>query len=257
MFCKYCGQKIDEDSIFCRFCGKKVISEYTGHSKPYPVYEDKNEFDSREELLMCAQKFCDKYRTGEKSYLYYREIIDKHIKNKDINILLDKDDFYELIHKTLKSWNMNQRGAKLKSIEEIKNSILSFKKEIIELYEYNIEELSEIELNDVLEKLKFLFINLKPMKSNRQIVGTSKLLHFLIPNLVMPIDGKFTMQFFYGHNKYRSEINAEFKDFEDIFIKFYKMIKKFNIQKKDVDNNSWKASVPKIIDDAIIGLLLK
>lgn len=24
MFCKYCGKKIDDDSVFCMFCGKKV-----------------------------------------------------------------------------------------------------------------------------------------------------------------------------------------------------------------------------------------
>ena len=24
MFCKYCGKKIDGDSVFCMFCGKKV-----------------------------------------------------------------------------------------------------------------------------------------------------------------------------------------------------------------------------------------
>ena len=24
MFCKYCGKRIDDDSIFCNFCGKKL-----------------------------------------------------------------------------------------------------------------------------------------------------------------------------------------------------------------------------------------
>lgn len=257
MFCKYCGQKIDEDSIYCRFCGKKVFFGHTVFSELVPVYRYKREFDSREDLLKYSQKFSDTYRTGEKSFVYYREIIDEHINYKDINIFLNKDDFYELIYKTLSAWNMNQRGAKLKSIEEIKNSVLSFKNEIIELSKYRIEELNEKELSDVLEKLKPIFINLKPMQSKRQIVGTSKLLHFLLPNLVMPIDGKFTMQFIYGHNKYNPEINSEFKDFKNIFINFYKIIKKFNIHKGDIDNQSWKASVPKIVDNAIIGIQIK
>lgn len=24
MFCKYCGEKIDQDSIFCSFCGRNI-----------------------------------------------------------------------------------------------------------------------------------------------------------------------------------------------------------------------------------------
>ena len=29
MFCKYCGKKIDTDSVFCMFCGKRV----NGHNE--------------------------------------------------------------------------------------------------------------------------------------------------------------------------------------------------------------------------------
>ena len=27
MFCKYCGQKIEENSVFCAYCGKKLVSD--------------------------------------------------------------------------------------------------------------------------------------------------------------------------------------------------------------------------------------
>ena len=29
MFCKYCGKKIDDDSIYCMFCGKKLKKNNT------------------------------------------------------------------------------------------------------------------------------------------------------------------------------------------------------------------------------------
>lgn len=255
MFCKYCGQKIDEDSVFCRFCGGRILSDVAANIEG-STFNKEFKFGSREELLKYVQLCGDKYRTGEKSDSCYRAIIDKHIEHKDIGFLLDNVGFLELIYQTLIYWNMNQRRAKLKPFEEIKQSVIKYRDEILSLYPYRIEELDEKQLKTVLEKLKYLFINLRPMQSSRQIVGTSKLLHFLLPNLVMPIDGKFTMEFFYGYNKCGKDINEEFNYFEDIYIKFYEIIKQFNVCKEDAKNNNLQTSVPKTIDNAIIGIQL-
>lgn len=34
MFCKFCGAKIDDDSIFCAHCGKQLNSSYAGKKSP-------------------------------------------------------------------------------------------------------------------------------------------------------------------------------------------------------------------------------
>lgn len=26
MYCKYCGKKIDDDSLFCQYCGRRIVS---------------------------------------------------------------------------------------------------------------------------------------------------------------------------------------------------------------------------------------
>jgi hypothetical protein len=91
------------------------------------------------------------------------------------------------------------------------------------------------------------------MKSRRKIVGVSKALHFLIPDLVMPIDGKFTMTYFYGYNKYYNEPEKEFEIFEDIFNKTEKIVAKLNLNNDDLKEEGWNTSVPKLIDNSIIG----
>ncbi len=38
MFCKYCGKKIDDDSVYCMFCGKRV----KGHKVLVGIIQSQN-----------------------------------------------------------------------------------------------------------------------------------------------------------------------------------------------------------------------
>lgn len=244
-YCKYCGERIAADSIFCCFCGRKIISTRNGKTLT---------LNTREEFLKCAEFVNKYYRQGDKGFLYYKKIIDFHKKYGDINKLLGNDDFFETLYKTLKAWNMNQRGARLKTLTDIKHSILNLKRDICELYDYELSTLRESQLEKILNKLKKIFFNLQPMQSKTQIVGTSKLMHFLLPNLVMPIDRTYTLKFLSPNSNSWKDINAEFDEFEKVFITFYKLAKRFNLTAHDTNDQTWNTSVPKIIDNAIIGV---
>jgi hypothetical protein len=91
------------------------------------------------------------------------------------------------------------------------------------------------------------------MKSKRRIVGVSKTLHFLLPHLVMPIDSTYTMLYFYGSNKYHDKAEKEFETFLDIFTKIHRITRQLNLTINDVDGEQWNTSIPKLIDNAIIG----
>ena len=51
-------------------------------------------------------------------------------------------------------------------------------------------------LKAILHELKTLFENMKVTNSNSKLVSFSKTLHFLLPNLVMPMDRANTLPFF-------------------------------------------------------------
>ena len=200
-------------------------------------------------------KLCNgNYRLVTPSIYLYKKIIEKHKHYGSMNKLLDDDEFIELIYMTLIAWNMNQRGAKMVQFKDFKNSILKNKEPLEELYKYKIYTLDEEHLNEVLEKTKKVFLSLRVMKTKSQIVGISKTMHFLLPDLIMPIDRRYTMNFFYGNNAYRNERNKEFQQLKEIFIKFYEISKKLKLSDRDVDNFNWNTSVPKLIDNAIIGI---
>jgi hypothetical protein len=194
----------------------------------------------------------ERYRSGHDLSLY-RDIIGKHEEyHNDLKALLKDDKIYPLIMKTLKAWNMDQRGAKLTTVEKFKQSISqnSVKENLIELSRYKLFSSHKHQIeNGILELLENVFLNLKVMETKRRLVGVSKALHFLLPNLVMPIDNKYTMNIF----SISTDVNRELDTFKRIFIKSYNITKMLCLTQNEVDGKRWNTSVPKIIDNAIIG----
>jgi len=69
-------------------------------------------------------------------------------------------------------------------------------------------------------------------------------MHFILPDLIMPIDRKNTLNFFYGNA-------AELENyFTRIFSYSYEIAHRIDLQ--SFPDSTWNQSVPKIIDNAII-----
>lgn len=213
--------------------------------------------NSRKIFFYFVKECNDNYREGDDLY-FYREVIDMHRKTRDLSVLMNNENFYKKIRDTLKKWNMDQRSAILADLDTIKKSIWSYRADLVELYKHNLISLQS-EANErfdrIIDLLRHVFCNLKVMETKRRIVGVAKALHFLLPDLVMPIDGKYTMECFYGYNKNAGSPEKEFLIFKDIFEKIYYITKKLSLTQNDVDGKKWNTSVPKLIDNACIGFL--
>jgi len=212
-------------------------------------------FKSRKSFFYFVDECNKNYRSGH-DLQYYREIISMHRHYNNLENLLNDERFFNTLYNTLEKWNMNQKGAKLRSIDEIKKSILSSKPLLDELYKCKIEFMS-YPIGEIGERiitlLGLVFKNLDIMNSKRRIVGVSKTMHFLLPDLILPIDGKYTMAYFYGYNKYSDNAASEFLTFKNIFINSLKLVKNLNLTSNDVNGAQWNTSIPKLIDNAIIG----
>ena len=195
------------------------------------------------------------YRFGH-DLKFYREIINMHRNVQDIVKLIRSDDFCRKLYDTLETWNMDQRGAKLDEFEIVKESIQQHGPYLIDLYKNKLDSISSLEDKNgqkIIRDLEFVFCHLEVMKSKRRIVGVSKAMHFLLPDLVMPIDSTYTMPYFYGTNKYNEKVEKEFQTYLDIFTKAHQITKKLKLSANDADGKEWNTSVPKLIDNAIIG----
>ncbi|TSA46293.1 MAG: hypothetical protein D4R56_04160 [Deltaproteobacteria bacterium] len=200
-----------------------------------------------------VKKCNETYRSGH-DLSSYLEIIGAHRSVGNISQLIEDDDFIRTIYETLKLWNMNQQGAVLESYQTIKESILNCQEYLNELYGVQLNVSSSKELANLKDTLFLLFRDLKTMKSKRRIVGVSKTMHFLLPDLIMPVDGKYTMNALFGYNKLSKTATAEFDDMFYILRRFHDMACKFELSSNDCSQTGWNTSVPKLIDNAIIGI---
>ena len=161
------------------------------------------------------------------------------------------DEHIELIYTTLIAWNMNSRGAKLCGYNKFRTMLLKKKDLLQELRSKYIEKLSNEEFVEVLEKIKKLYSSLKISDTKTQLISFSKTIHFLLPNLVMPIDRKYTLSFFY--NKTNVNYKSQYYDYCEIQKVLHCVSLRYKLS--DYLDQNWNLNIPKTFDNAIIGFV--
>jgi len=177
----------------------------------------------------------------------------------DLPKLIGEDgagSFLKLAYQTLIEWGMDSRAAKLVDFQTFKDSVSNYTRELEELSSYRICDLNQERVNDLLSKIMVLFTGIRVMSSKCHIVGGSKTLHFLLPDLVMPIDRTYTLTFYYGKKDVCfPTIKKEINIFNRIFTDAYRLVQQLSLSQADVDGYSWNQSIPKLVDNAIIGYI--
>ena len=188
-------------------------------------------------------EYTDRYRLYNKLITYHGDKFNR--------------DFIELVYVTLDAWNMNSRGAKLLEFGKFENSILDNKNLLLKLKKFNIRNI-ELAFDDLHE----LFNKLKLVETKAPLVTFTKTLHFMLPELVVPIDRKYTLSFF-GINNYQLNNNS-YMVFEGIHRGFCEFANKVaetgndliwyaNNARKGNSAMTWLTSEAKIIDNIVIG----
>lgn len=203
---------------------------------------------SQKRLSELASYTTDKYRPLDPGQYLYKLVTDfdkgKKFSNK----------FIQLSYTTLMAWNMNQRGAKLSRYDVFKKSILAQSNTLRSLEKYRIESLKSPE--DLKPKIRSLFKSLRLVARGKpKLVTYSKTLHYFLPNLLMPIDRRYTLNFFYNSENFKNDETIQFELYWQIFTEFRKMSESYNF-KKHIDRK-WNRNVPKIIDNIIIAYMKK
>lgn len=159
-----------------------------------------------------------------------------------------------MLYAVLATWGMDniRGGPKLVEFQDFKSSIKENSSRIEELEQFRLCDLDESKKEEVKSKLVILFKNLNVMETGLRLVGVSKTLHHLLPDLVPPIDKTYTLKFFYGNTEYNK--SNEVQKFEEIFDGFYTICRNLNLTDAGLKKGKkWDTSIPKLIDNAIIG----
>lgn len=216
--------------------------------------------ENKEKFLGYAKKIEDKF-DGPSAY-FYMKVIDTIKSISDYNSLFESQIFFENLYATLASWGMHRmdKNTRMTNFENFKNNIEDNKKLFIRLSK---EQLQSTDLERIKKDILDLFDSIKVMSRYEapKFVANSKIMHYLLPDLIPPMDKGHIVYFFYGRindngKKYVPQVKDEKKVFWEILLKFKEIAIKLQLSKFDL-KNEWDTSIPKIIDNAIIGYNLE
>lgn len=208
---------------------------------------------TEKEIKQILDKVKIEYRLFDHGWYLYRELLD----TKDIDGRFS-EKYIELIYVTLCAWNMNSRGAQLKEFNKFKQILIDNKKSIVKLSNYNIEKLTDSQIELIIAQLQQLYLNMKLTQTQTNLVTFSKTMHFLLPDLVVPFDRKYTQQYFYNKTDLNCKGDKENKwmgEFEKYYLPFFQEVIRFSKEHAlNIYINKSNPNIPKIIDNIIIGL---
>ena len=184
-------------------------------------------------------------KSGEKLLKKYdAEFYNRILRYSRKDIFSDK--FLELVYKMLVAFKMNSRGAKLSV--DFKETVKEHADTIQSLAKYKLEKVKATD-EAFTATLDSLFGNLRLTQTKSSLVTFSKAMHFLLPDLFMPIDRRYTLRFFYE----LSPVNEK-----QCFLQVFEQFRQFAHEhhetlKAQVDKTShWNRNIPKVIDNVII-----
>jgi hypothetical protein len=112
----------------------------------------------------------------------------------------DNERHLEYIYATLVSWGMHRMGpggSKMVGFETFKYSVDGLRSEINAAKNINFQDVTNADW-DILEKI---FENLKIMATGTSIVGNSKVMAHIMPNIIAPVDRAYTLRYLKEHVK--------------------------------------------------------
>jgi hypothetical protein len=139
--------------------------------------------------------------TGPSVYFYERTVgmVRQAASLRD---LAKNDLFYDYVYATLTAWGMHRMGervpTKLTAFPIFQTAVRRFLEDVDDLRLTSICELSDQERAPITSRLAKLVDTPGISASGAPLVANSKTLHFLLPDLVPPIDRTYTCRLFYG-----------------------------------------------------------
>ncbi len=212
--------------------------------------------DQIEDILLNASKYHDAYYKSEifsgPSLYFHRQCIASISSS-------DWERYLEYIFATLSAWGMHRMGkggSKMNDFGTFMKSVTSLKKEILQARSFSYKDLNP----RVWEMIEQIFYNIDVMTSGTSLVGNSKVMAHLLPNLISPIDRRYTLTYLYKDTTIKNNLATEWSMMKCILSEFfYPLVRDVSLEKKLIawntsqDKYCWDTSHLKILDNLLIG----
>jgi hypothetical protein len=208
------------------------------------------------DMLVNCEKYHEAYYKAETfrgpSLYFHQRALETHRSPGSLAHL-------EYVYATLASWGMHRMGkggSKMQSFDTFRRSIEVLGDRLTEAQTFNFREMNDRKW----ALLRDIFQSLAVMASGTSIVGNSKVMHHILPNIVPPIDREYTLWYLVGNKSIKNDLDSEWKLMKDIISDFFIPVasnREFEltaigwIARKD--QYPWDTSLLKIVDNLVIG----
>lgn len=163
----------------------------------------------------------------------------------------------EYVYATLASWGMHRMGAggsKMRAFEEFRASVEPLEGKITQAQDFEPSTMNEAAWST----LRDIFSGLKVMASSTSLVGNSKVMHHMLPNIVPPIDREYTLRYLYGNTMIANDVDKEWQTMRELLSGFFIPVASDAAFAAKADKwiaaqRPWDTSVMKVIDNLLIG----
>jgi hypothetical protein len=164
------------------------------------------------------------------------------------------DRHLEMIYATLASWGMHRMGktkTKMVDFSLFKDTILKMRPRLLALKDVDLRNF-DTEPVDILNEITEICFELTVSISQSKIVGNSKVLAHIFPNLVPPVDREYSIRFFSETLYNFSGLEEEKKFYRHIIKKCYSFVRKLDNDDMSLIDTRFNSSAPKMFDNFIM-----
>jgi len=197
--------------------------------------------------------------TGPSLYFHKRSLDTRYFEQNDAAF----EKHLEYIYATLASWGMHRMGPggpKMKPFDIFKNSVSAMKDKIGAAQKISPDSITQSDFDN----LKDIFMTIKVMESKTSIIGNSKVMAHMLPNVIPPIDREYTLIFLKNNKNIKNDLEIEWQITKEFLTEFFipvvvsnKFRETSKTWLKDNIRFPWDTSPLKIVDNLIIGAVRK
>ncbi len=184
-------------------------------------------------------------RTGQ--YERHRATIDRRRELGSARAAISDYAFTALLHATLQSWGIGRRGSRLAPVEAFRQRLVSLADDIAALEDLEVAD-EHLAATSVAATLDRLIRELGIVDNKSLIVAGTKTLHHLLPELVPPMDRRYTGAFF-GWRPADPQTHQT-TILGHAFDSFSEIARRTNPSR--LVGDGWRTSTTKVLDNAVV-----
>ena len=210
----------------------------------------------------CLDAFDDASVFTGPSVFFHLEALSRRRSLTSLKAAIDDRPLLVSIYATLTSWGMHRmgpRGAKLVAFDVFAGSLREQEERLVRFEALRLEDLKGVEVTEVAGAIWEALIGISVSATESRLVAGTKALHHLLPDLLPPMDRRYTDGFFLGADQTFNSLAFQ-KDpaaaFSEVFPQMARIVRECRHSFAKRIDSGFHTSLPKCVDNAIVGYIL-